>query len=212
MKDTCARCGRPHPGCNGHRREDGGPCRREVIRGGDVCDMHGGAAPQVAAAAAVRAEVSAWRLDDEHVDPGEFLLRLVAQSARRVALYGELLRQAYEGDPEFPTALAGSGLAALVGHKYDLAKDGTPVAVEEALRGLVQLEAAERERGARWAKMAIDARLEKRRVELAESQGALIVSAIDRILEGLGLTEEQRARVPVVVPAALRMIEGSVAS
>lgn len=172
------------------------------------CIAHGAAAPQVRRKAAVRAELDAWGLGDEHIDPAEQLLRMVAQSARRVALYGELLRQAYEGDPEFPAAFAGAGVAALIGHKFDLARDGTPVAVEEAVRGLVQLEGIERDRCARLCKTAIDAGLEKRRVELAEAQGALLVSVIERVLEGLVLTAEQRSRVPLVVPAALRAIDG----
>jgi hypothetical protein len=176
-----------------------------------VCRSHGGAAPQVLAHAAVRTELDAWGLNDEHVDPAEQLLRLVAQSARRVSLYGKLLRQAYEGDPGFPAAFAGAGVAALIGHKFDLAKDGTPVAVEEAVRGLVQLEGIERDRCARQCKAAIDAGLETRRVELAEAQGAMLVAVIEQVLEGLGLDAAQRARVPLVVPAALRAIEGSVA-
>jgi hypothetical protein len=48
-----------------------------------VCRWHGGAAGQVKAKAAVRAEVLNWGLGDSHVDPGEVLLRLVNQSAAR---------------------------------------------------------------------------------------------------------------------------------
>ncbi|WP_405216001.1 HGGxSTG domain-containing protein [Agrococcus sp. Ld7] len=40
------------------RRKSGGACRNYAIRGATVCRMHGGAAPQVKAAAQVR---SSWR-------------------------------------------------------------------------------------------------------------------------------------------------------
>lgn len=176
-----------------------------------MCWRHGGRIPRVAAKARVVAELTAWGLSDEHVDPGETLLRLVAQSARRAALYSDLLRKAFDGDPSFPKAFAGSGVSALIGHKYALTKEGDPVAVEEAARGLAQLEAAERDRLAKFCKLAIDAGLEERRVRLAEEQGAVIVSVIEQVLAGLGLSVEQRSRVPLVVPAALRAIEGGVA-
>lgn len=52
---ACDRCGLTHDaGCTGHvDLEDGSirPCRRPPIRGGSVCRSHGGAAPQVKAAA-----------------------------------------------------------------------------------------------------------------------------------------------------------------
>lgn len=210
-RPTCDRCGKIHTKCTGHRKYDGAACELEPVKGATVCYIHGGGAPQVAAKAALRAEVSAWGLTDEHVDPAETLLRLVAQSSRRAALYSGLLERAYDGDPQFPAALAGSGVAALIGWKYDLARDGTAVPVEEAVRGLVTLEAGERDRCARFCKLAIDAGLEERRVRLAEAQGAMLVDAIERVLAALGLSEAQRALVPTVVPAALRAIEAGAA-
>jgi hypothetical protein len=192
-------------------RSDGNPCGNYAVRGTNLCRKHGGMSKQVRRKAIVRAELSAWGLTDEHVDPGETLLRLVAQSARRAALYSDLLRRAYEDDPSFPDAFAGANVAALIGHKYALTKEGDRVAVEEAVRGLVELEAAERDRCARFCKLAIDAGLEERRVRLAEEQGAVIVSVIEAVLAGLGLSVEQRSRVPVVVPAALRALDGVVA-
>jgi hypothetical protein len=35
-------------------------CKNWAIKGGDVCRIHGGAAKQVAAKAAIRAEVLSW--------------------------------------------------------------------------------------------------------------------------------------------------------
>lgn len=62
---ACERCGhthRPTQGgrpCHGHTgqanaRDPGGPCTRRANEGQDVCDKHGGAAPQAKAAAARR--------------------------------------------------------------------------------------------------------------------------------------------------------------
>ncbi len=53
--------GEPGPG------QSGDQCKRTPIRGGSVCSMHGGAAPQVAAAAKRRlqdqlARVACWEL------------------------------------------------------------------------------------------------------------------------------------------------------
>lgn len=81
--------------CRGHNKV-GKPCGNWPIRGGTVCTVHGGKAPRVAKKALVRAELAAWGLGDSKVDPGEVLLRLVSQSAARVELYGQLLRDAYE--------------------------------------------------------------------------------------------------------------------
>ena len=54
------------------------------------------------------------------------------------------------------------------------------------------------------AKLAIDAGVEERRVQLAEEQGRQLAEVIRRILADLDLTPEQQARVPVVVPRRLR--------
>ena len=49
----CPRCGKPHPGCLGHNRA-GQPCGKHPMKGTTVCNIHGGSAPQVRAAARVR--------------------------------------------------------------------------------------------------------------------------------------------------------------
>jgi hypothetical protein len=55
MRATCENCGSIHSRCTGHRKSDGAPCGMNPATGADVCRMHGGAAPQVAAAASRRA-------------------------------------------------------------------------------------------------------------------------------------------------------------
>ena len=70
--------------------------KNKAIPGGTVCRFHGGASPDVASKAAVRAEVMNWGLGDTKVDPGEVLLRLVSQSAVRAERYALLLEETYE--------------------------------------------------------------------------------------------------------------------
>jgi hypothetical protein len=58
------------------------------------------------------------------------------------------------------------------------------------------------------AKTAHDMGVAEQQVKLAEQQALLLAQAIERVLDGLELTGEQRALVPVVVPRELRAIEG----
>jgi hypothetical protein len=165
--------------------------------------MHGGRVPGYARKAAVRAELEDWGLNAARVDPAETLLRLLSQSAARVARYGGLLAAAYAGDEDFPDRFAGAGVAALIGHRYDLTRDGDPVAVAEAIRGLVELEAQERDRCARFAKLALDAGIEERRVRVAERQAETLELVIRAALERAGLGVAERARVIEAVPVVL---------
>lgn len=95
--------------CTGTNRK-GGPCGLYPMLGATVCASHGGKAPQVAAKAAVRAEVMRWGLTDQHADPGEVLLRLVTQSAARVEHYARLLEEAYDAAERLRTAHAAGGM------------------------------------------------------------------------------------------------------
>lgn len=85
--------GRP---CAAHSTTTGEPCKNSAIKGAKVCRAHGARAPQVAAKAAVRAELEHWGLGDTNVDPGEVLLKLVSQSAARAERYARLLEEAYD--------------------------------------------------------------------------------------------------------------------
>jgi hypothetical protein len=91
------------------------------------------------------------------------------------------------------------GVAALVGNTYGAAKDVGVYVTGEAIRGLADLEAKERERCANFASKAVAAGLMKRQVELAEAQGQLMAAAIRAILDDLQLTAEQRQLAPDVV-------------
>ena len=213
--------------CKAISKNSGKQCKRKAIPGGTVCRYHGGGAQQVKAKAAVRAELLGWGLGDTTVDPGEVLLRLVTQSAARAERYAMLLEEAYEaaerlkqshdagaqidapGDELADTAETArrdldrifntGGVAALVGNTYGAAKDVGVYVTGEAIRGLADLEAKERERCANFATKAVAAGLAERQVRLAERQGELLAQVIRGVLDELGLSAEQKQLVPEVV-------------
>lgn len=197
--------------CTGHvpikvdgriqRSEDGKPvtrpCRAPAIDGARVCKMHGGGAPQVKARAAVVAEVMRWGLGDTTIDPGEVLLRLVSQSAARAQRYADEL-QALVAEAEAD----GKNLRdALVREAY-----GEFGPTGEYVRGLVELENAERDRCAGFAAKAVAAGLAERQVRLAERQGELIAQVLTAVFDDLGLSEQQREAAPDVIRRHLRLI------
>jgi hypothetical protein len=204
--------------CTGHNRQ-GVRCGKPPVPGGKVCRLHGGAIPIVAAKAIVRAEVAKWGLQDITEDPGEVLLRLVTQSSRRAALYASLLEEQYEraAAGEETTTLP-SRIGVLIGRKFALNKEGRPVPVEEAIRGLVELEMRERELCGSFASKAIAAGLAERQVRIAERMGAAIADVLRAVLAdpALGLTPTQMAAAPDVFRTHLGLtgaplaIEGNV--
>jgi hypothetical protein len=211
--------GQPGPGwryCNAHNRR-GEPCRGKAMKGLDKCHMHIGISRQKAKAKGlIRVALEQWGLDGHTTmaDAGEVLLRLVTQSAWRCETYGRLLGAAYEAaehNADLDEIMRGSGgIAALIGWKYDLDRLGQRVAVEEAIRGLVQLEMAERKFCVDASAKAIAAGLAERQVRLAERQGVLIVAAMRNILDELRLTPEQQAAAAEIVGRNLRAIAGEV--
>ncbi|MGH9288075.1 MAG: hypothetical protein ACRD0V_07280 [Acidimicrobiales bacterium] len=92
------------------------------------------------------------------------------------------------------------GVAALVGRTYSAAHDGSLYATGEAIRGLAQLEAQERDRCAGMAAKAVAAGLAERQVRLAERHGEMIADVLRAVLADpdLGLTDQQRRAVPGV--------------
>lgn len=205
------------------------PCKNDPISGAKVCRMHGGKAKQVAAKAAVVAEVAKWGLGDPTIDPGETLLRLVSQSAARADLYSRLLSEAYDAAERLRTAheaqkvfetaddldgepaaaqvarddlnriFTTGGVAALVGNTYGDSKTGGIYATGEAIRGLAKLEAEERDRCASMAAKAVAAGLAERTVKLAERQGELIAQVLMAVFDDLDLSDGQREVAPNVI-------------
>jgi hypothetical protein len=198
-KDGCPLKGQVHPRCTGHvkgTREDradrrGQPCGNWPMTGQDVCALHGGKSQQARKAAVERvaegkalAAVAAFGLPRD-VSPTEALLEEVRWSAGHVAW----LRDRIAERGEAPT-------------RELVTPEG---------RALLDLYGEERDRLVRISKTTLDAGVEERRVQLAESQGALVAGAIRRILVRLNLTPEQELLVGTVVPTELRALAGGAA-
>lgn len=193
------------------RRSDNEPCQAQAVAGTDACRVHAGRPlAEQRAKGNVVVELSRWGISDKTLDPGVTLLQLMTQSFQRAKLYGELLEEAYDAAErlqgadvgELPESVdsvadrdraaqdlqrvfASGGVSALIGHTYSSSEDGV-FAASEAIRGLVTLEAQERDRAAGMAAKAVAAGLATRQVELAEQQGALVASAIRAVLTQLG--------------------------
>lgn len=165
--------------CRG-KTKAGSQCKKDAIRGGLVCNTHGGSAPQVKAKAAVRAELSAWGITDETVDPGEALMRLLAQAYRRAQLYSTRLAAKVD---ELGLEEATVGMAF---------GEGGPQG--EYIRGLAQIEADERDRAVHFACKAIAAGLEERRVQLAERETSALEEFLHAVIASpaVGMSGEQR--------------------
>lgn len=177
-------------------------CRKAPIPGGTVCRLHGGAAPQVRAKAMVRAELMNWGLGDTDVDPTVVMLRLISQSANRAEFLANLLAEQYErATAGQETTTLPARISVLVGRQFALNRNGDPVPVAEAIRALVELENAERDRLCTFTTRAIAAGLATRQVELAERTGEMMAEVLRAVLgdESLGLSESQVALVPALL-------------
>jgi hypothetical protein len=223
--------------CQAISKQTGQRCKRKAIPGGTVCGWHGGAASQVKVKAAIRAEVMNWGLGDSHVDPGEVLLRLVTQSAARAEMYARLLQEAFDaaerlkeahekgtnieavGDENADTAETArrdldrifntGGVAALAGNTYGAAKDVGVYVTGEAIRGLADLEAKERERCANFATKADAAGLAERTVRIAERQGQLMVEMVQAALREVDLSPEQASAFKAALARQARELTAS---
>jgi hypothetical protein len=91
-------------------------------------------------------------------------------------------------------------------HTADVLMQQTRVAVET---GVITAEMVEKlivaaERAHRLAKVNLDAGIDQRRLRLAEAQAVQMHRVFTQVLAGLGLTAEQRARVPELLRAEIR--------
>jgi hypothetical protein len=80
--------------------------------------------------------------------------------------------------------------------------------VGDYVRGIVVLEAAERDRCAKFCKLAIDAGLAERMVRVAERQAETVAAAVREALADSGLSEDVRRMVTANVGRHLRALAG----
>ncbi len=177
--------------CGSQRTDGSGKiCKKDAGAGTDHvgwgrCKHHLGATPMVSKAA-YRAMAAAMG-DPEEIDPATAIARTISQTAGHVTW---LHRQIAGFKLPEGQKIGEDGVETIVGM--------TP---NQAMWWKVYGE--ERDRLVKMSEVALRAGLAKRQLDLAVEQGERLANAVDRILSGLGLTQEQLNRVPDVVPAAL---------
>lgn len=192
----------PKRRCKGHNRK-GGQCGNSAVPGALVCKRHGGAAPQVQAAAQRRVAIAEARQAAEtlglliDISPEQALLDEVQRCAGMVAFYQARVEQVADGG--FEQLVFGLTKSKIGG------EDGGDT-FEAKPSVWLQLLNEERDRLVRVCAAALRAGIEERRVKLAEQQGILVAAVVRRILTRLNLSEDQLALVPTVVPEELRTL------
>jgi hypothetical protein len=149
---------------------------------------HGAGAPQVAAKAAIRAEITSWGLDHvTNVDPVELILRMITQSVWRQQRYAEERARLIEAAPTLRDALVGDSFG-------EFGKTG------EYICGWARLEDAERDRCARWTFQAIAAGVAAKQLDIARQHGQMVGEVLRQVLADpeLGLSAAQQAAAPDV--------------
>lgn len=183
--------------CTARAKGSGRRCKRRVSPGAVVCRMHGGAAPQVIAAAerrvalaGVEREVARLGLRVE-VDPLDALLELVHESAANVAVYRMALQ-----DLEITVAADG---AVAIPESHDEKGKRDPALAHI----LVTMYDQERDRLARYSKMCVDAGVEERKVKLVEGQAQALGKVVEAAIRALNPTAEEYR---VAVQAAAKVM------
>lgn len=182
--------------CSARAKATGERCRRAAIRGGSVCPVHGGRAPQVVAAARRRREAA--EVEEEVRD----LLAFTSFDGVRDPL--EALARLADESLAFKEAL-GAKVNALGGQiRYKASGTGT-----EQVRGEVVAYERSMDRAYKILDSLAKSGFEERRTRLSELQATQLVGVLQRIFNRLDLTPEQRALIPTVVPQELRSLSSS---
>lgn len=181
--------------CN-HLKKDGKTrCTLKAGQGTDhvgygACVAHGGNAPSMKKHAARQ---HASRLSAElDMDPFEALALTIRLSAGAVAFYRGKMDEAQD-------AL-----------EQDDLHPGDRMSYAKAFEAMAQLYGEERDRLSRHSKVAIDAGIDARRLELEVEQATLFAGAIQAILGELQLNAHQRRQAPALVRKHLQAIDAQI--
>lgn len=181
--------------CIATSKRSGNQCRRDAINGATVCQIHGGAAPQVKAAAA-------RRLAERNLN-GQI---------------GKLLEELRDQ----PTPPLIDGLEAAVDHCARMVVALRFVATGRDALGVnrfgeqvpdpaVAMYGEWVDRYARATKLALDAGIDERRTRLSELDAGVLFDAIGNALITAGLSVEQQQAFRSALATGLRAIETSAA-
>lgn len=186
---------------------DGSPCTNRPMRGGERCRMHGGAAPQVRAAAGRRLAAAEWSrsfgVQAESGDPAETVLDEIRWAAGHVTWLRERVQETEPGALVWGVeSEVDKGAGEFPG--IDTTSSAKPSV-------WVRLYGEERDRLLRMCKIAHDMGIAERHVQLAERVGGLMANLLRGVLGELNLSEEQREVASAAVPRHLRLIASELA-
>ncbi|TDD37846.1 hypothetical protein E1287_07250 [Actinomadura sp. KC06] len=200
---------------NRRAKRGGGRCHQPAIPGLDRCYHHAGFSAEVAKAQGEAMDAWTAAYHEVAVTPQQAIIGMLNMSWFRANFYAGLLEEQAlraqsdreeNGEPYVKGAPPVGEGAGLIGHTYSADKEYGIFASGEAIRGLVQLEAQERDRVVKYAKVAHEMGIAERQIQLAEQQGAMLAGAVRKILDGLNLTPDQQQLVPQLVPSVLRAL------
>lgn len=198
MTTVPARGGRDKSHCGGRKRDGSdGTCTRPAGWGTDHvgigrCKLHGGNTPShrhASERAMAESAVETFGLPRE-VDPRDALLEEVYRTAGAVDW---LCTKVRELDP-----------SAVVWGLTERTDEGEKH--KAAPNIWYDMWAKERRHLTEVCRVALQAGVEERKVELAQQQGQLLAGVIQAILGELNLTSEQQRLIPDVVPRHLRLV------
>lgn len=219
-----------------HKHAYGGPCLKSVMHGRTGCYFHKDQPPTMLPAEfQIGPQIERqWGLpgnfsEQDTADPGEVLLAMITQAARRLAFYSsELGRLSTIADqltlPARETAilmaLEGSGpgdytvdsgfeegqLAGVLEPDYAVVPSGERVKIGHRVRALVELEAKTQRELRGLCKDALSHGLELRRVKTAEAQGANFAAVVKALVNRLHLSADQMAMLPHALQEAVSQV------
>jgi hypothetical protein len=183
--------------CTAKSKTTGRQCGRPIVPGATVCRYHGGAAPQVKAAAERRladaAAVSALDRLGIEIDttPEDALLKTIKVAAGMVVFYQWQVQQL---DPS--KVMSVTRIEDREGFQAGRAvtRESAPQFAEERLSHWLKVLAD-------VSAVAIRTRIDERRVKIAEDQGALVAGMLRKVLARMLMT------VLAAAPAARDVIE-----
>jgi hypothetical protein len=163
-------------------KHGGGPCHGTPARGLDACRRHLGKSERAAMAAALHA----WAAvpGDDSVSPMDAAMGQLGLAFRRARLLGEeVARQIAGADGD-----GHGGMGGLVGFTYSASESaGGIYATGERIRGLVELEAQERDRVVRFAVACHQMGVADTRNRYIREAGDWLTSRLDDLLARLGV-------------------------
>lgn len=196
------------PRC-GTTKVDGTPCRNRAGRGTShpgygVCQKHGGEAltnfRQNAAKKEIEARHHAMGLPVE-INPHDALLEEVYRTAGHVRWLNQEIGK-WRSKMDVGDIGDVSGLPT----EIDAGELSTEYPLTESQKEWFALYIKERDHLAKVSKLAIDAGVATRAIQLAEAQADRMVWVIEAFIKQVGLTDSQRRLVPDIMPNLLREV------